>query len=74
MASNSLSTPSTVAQQLDNLANMAERVAMPEFKRSFRAFVRARAQNADTTLTYRDTQGRLVQEWPDTGRIEVLAE
>lgn len=74
MASNSLLAPPTITQQLDNLANMAERVASPEFKRSFRAFVRARAHNANATLTYRDAQGRLVQEWPDTGRIEVLAE
>lgn len=68
------STPPAVAQQLDNLANMAERVATPEFKRSFRAFVRTRAQSASATLTYRDAQGRLVEEWPDTGRIVVRAE
>ncbi len=73
MASTLLLNP-TIVQQLNNLANMAERVATPEFKRSFRAFVRARAQSANTTLTYRDTQGRLVQEWPGTGRVEVLAE
>ena len=74
MASDSLLTPLTVAQQLDNLANMAERVATPEFKRSYRAFVRIRAQSANATLTYRDAQGRLVQEWPATGRIELLTE
>ncbi|AMJ64583.1 hypothetical protein [Hymenobacter sp. PAMC 26628] len=68
------STPTaTVAQQLDNLANMAERVASPEFKRGFREFVRARAKAANSFLTYRDEQGRLVQEWPSTGRLEVLA-
>jgi hypothetical protein len=69
-----LSSFQTAAQQIDNLANMAERVATPEFKRSFRAFVRTRAQSANATLTYRDAQGRLVEEWPETGRIEVLAE
>lgn len=63
-----------VLQQLDNLANMAERVASPAFKRSFRDSVRARALGAESFLTYRDGQGRLVQEWPNTGRIEVLAE
>ena len=69
----SLTTP-TVAQQLENLANMAERVASPEFKRGFREFVRARAKAANSFLTYRDAQGRLVQEWPSTGRVDVLAE
>jgi hypothetical protein len=73
MASISSSLPA-VAQQLDNLVNMAERVATPEFKRSFRAFVRTRAQSANATLTYRDAQGRLVEEWPESSRIEVLAE
>lgn len=73
MASTS-SSPPAVAQQLDNLVKMAERVATPEFKRSFRAFVRKRAQSANATLTYRDAQGRLVEEWPDTGRVAVLTE
>ena len=69
------SSPTTVvAQQLDNLANMAERVASPEFKRGFREFVRSRAKAANSFLTYRDAQGRLVQEWPSTGRLEILAE
>ncbi|MFD1468718.1 hypothetical protein ACFQ48_10820 [Hymenobacter caeli] len=68
------SETTTLEQQFDNLAHMAERVASPEFKRSFRDFVRARAQAAHSSLTYRDAQGRLVQEWPDTGRIDVLAE
>jgi len=68
------SPSATVAQQLDNLANMAERVASPEFKQGFRAFVRARAKAANSFLTYRDAQGHLVQEWPGTGRLEVLAE
>lgn len=73
MASIPSSLPA-VEQQLDNLNNMAERVTTPEFKRSFRAFVRTRAKSANATLTYRDTQGRLVEEWPETGRTEVLAE
>jgi hypothetical protein len=63
-----------VAQQLDNLANMAERVASPEFKRGFREFVRARAKAANSFLTYRDAQGRLVQEWPGSGRVDIIAE
>ncbi|WP_046244136.1 hypothetical protein [Hymenobacter terrenus] len=62
-----------VAQQLDNLANMAERVASPEFKRGFRASVVARAKAANSFLTYRDQQGRLVREWPATGQIEILS-
>jgi hypothetical protein len=74
MASDSPSTAALVAQQLDNLANMAERVASPEFKEGFQAFVRARAKGANSSLTYRDAQGRLVQEWPNTGKVEVLAE
>ena len=65
---------SDVVMQLDNLTNMAERVASPAFKRSFRDFVRVRAQKANSFLTYRDAHGRLVQEWPNTGQIEVLAE
>lgn len=68
------SSSDTLAQQLDNLANMAERVASPEFKRGFREFVRARAKASNSFLTYRDTQGRLVQEWPATGRVDILAE
>lgn len=73
---NSISSSPTVvvAQQLDNLANMAERVASPEFKRGFREFVRSRAKAANSFLTYRDAQGRLIQEWPSTGRLEILAE
>ena len=74
MDSVSPSPNATVAQQLDNLANMAERVASPEFKQGFRAFVRARAKAANSFLTYRDAQGHLVQEWPGTGRLEILAE
>ena len=74
MDSVSPSPSATVAQQLDNLANMAERVASPEFKQGFRAFVRARAKAANSFLTYRDAQGHLVQEWPGTGRLEILAE
>ena len=67
--------PETVqTQQLDNLAHMAERVASPEFKQGFQEFVRARAKAANSFLTYRDAQGRLVQEWPATGHLEVLAE
>ena len=69
----SLGTP-TVAEQLENLANTAERVASPEFKRGFREFVRARAKAANSSLTYRDAQGRLVQESAATGCITVLAE
>ena len=53
---------------------MAERVASPEFKRGFREFVRARAKAANSSLTYRDAQGRLVQESAATGCITVLAE
>lgn len=67
--------PDTVqTQQLDNLAQMAERVASPEFKQGFKEFVRARAKAANSFLTYRDAQGRLVQEWPATGHLEILAE
>ncbi len=62
------------AQQFDNLARLAERVATPEFKQGFREFVRARARQANSSLTYRDAQGRLVQEWPATGRLDILAE
>ena len=62
-----------IEQQLHNLANMAERVATPEFKRGFRASVVARAKAANSFLTYRDQQGRLVREWPATGQIEILA-
>lgn len=62
-----------IEQQVNNLANMAERVATPEFKRGFRASVVARAKAANSFLTYRDQQGRLVREWPATGRIEILA-
>ena len=69
----SLAAPTPIDQQLDNLANMAERVESPEFKRGFREFVRNRARAANSFLTYRDAQGRLVQEWPNTGRVEVLA-
>jgi hypothetical protein len=74
MDSISSSPAVAVAQQLDNLANMAERVASPEFKRGFREFIRSRAKAANSFLTYRDAQGRLVQEWPSTGRLEILAE
>lgn len=75
MVSNSPADGATVvAQQLDNLANMAERVSSPEFKQGFREFVRARAKAANSFLTYRDAQGRLVQEWPNTGRIDIIAE
>ena len=62
-----------LTQQLDNLANMAERVATPEFKSGFRASVVARAKAANSFLTYRDKHGRLVREWPATGRVEILA-
>lgn len=68
------SSTATVSQQLDNLANMAERVVTQEFKQGFRDFVRSRAKAANSFLTYRDAQGRLVQEWPSTGRLEILAE
>ena len=74
MDSISSSPAVVVAQQLNNLANMAERVASPEFKQGFREFVRTRAKAANSFLTYRDSQGRLVQEWPSTGRLEILAE
>jgi len=53
---------------------MAERVATPEFQRGFRASVVARAKAANSFLTYRDQQGRLVREWPNTGQIEILAQ
>lgn len=62
------------AQQLDNFAHMAERVASPAFKQGFREYVRARAKAANSFLTYHDAQGRLVQEWPATGHLEILAE
>ena len=68
------SAAATMAQQLDNLANMAERVASPDFKRGFREAVQARAKIANSFLTYRDAQGRLVREWPGTGRIDILSE
>ena len=70
-------TPATdskiLIRQLGNLANMAERVATPEFKSGFKASVVARAKAANSFLTYRDQQGRLVREWPATGRVEILA-
>ncbi len=62
-----------VAQQLDNLANLAERVASPSFKESFRADVVARAKAANSYIAYLDKQGRLVHEWPNTGVIEVMS-
>ena len=62
-----------LTRQLGNLANMAERVATPEFKSGFRASVVARAKAANSFLTYRDQQGRLVREWPATGQMEILA-
>jgi hypothetical protein len=68
----SASSDQLVAQQLDNLANMAERVASPEFKRGFRASVVARAKAANSYVAYLDKQGRLVREWPATGIIEVV--
>jgi|GEM_PF-3958791 len=61
-------------QQLDNLANIADRVAMQEFKQGFREYVRTRAKKANSFITYRNAQGQLVQEWPNTGRVEILAE
>lgn len=61
-----------VAQQLNNLANMAERVASRPFKESFRAGVVARAKAANSYVAYMDKQGRLVREWPATGAIEVV--
>ena len=64
----------TVTRQLANLDNMGERLAAVAFKQSFRAVVRARAQAAGSTVSYRDGQGRLVQERPDTGAITVLTE
>jgi len=60
-------------QQLDNLANMAERVGSSEFQNGFRASVVARAIAANSFLTYRDKQGNLIEEWPATGQIDVLA-
>ncbi|GAB3638617.1 hypothetical protein GCM10027422_42070 [Hymenobacter arcticus] len=74
MASDSSPPAALVAEQLDNLANMAERVASPEFKQGFQEFIRARAKKANSFLTYRDAKGRLVQEWPNTGKVEILAE
>jgi hypothetical protein len=74
MDSDTFSPATLVAQQLDNLANMDKRVASPEFKQGFQEFIRARAKKANSFLTYRDAQGRLVQEWPNTGRVEILAE
>ncbi len=65
---------SAVAEQLQNLADMAERVALPAFRQGFRKSIVARAQAVGSSLTYRDEQGRLVQEWPGTGRIQVLAD
>ena len=73
MATAPATDSNTIAQQLNNLANMAERVATPEFKLGFRASVVARAKAANSSLTYRDKQGRLVREWPATGRVEILA-
>lgn len=66
-------TETRVAQQLDNMANLAERVASPEFKRSFRAGVVARAKAAGSYVAYFDKAGRLVREWPTTGKLEVVA-
>lgn len=63
-----------VVAQLQKLATMAERVTLPTFRRGFRESVAARAKAADSSLTYRDEHGRLVQEWPASGRIQVLAE
>ncbi len=63
-----------IAQQLDNLSNMAERVASPEFKRSFRASVVERAKAAGSYLARIDKQGQLVREWPTTGATEVVAQ
>ena len=67
-------SPDTLEQQLAHLANMAERVATPEFQQGFRASVSARAKAAKSFLTYRDQQGRLVREWPESGRIEVVGQ
>lgn len=62
-----------VARQLDNLANLAERVASRSFKESFRAGVVARAKAANSYIAYIDKQGRRVHEWPNTGVIEVMS-
>ena len=64
----------TLAQQLDNLANLAERVSLPEFQHGFQASVVARAVAANSAITYRDKQGHLVRESPATGRVELVAE
>lgn len=53
---------------------MAERVATPELQRDFRESGAARAKAANSYLTYRDQRGRLVREWPATGRVEILVE
>lgn len=63
-----------LAQQLDNLANLAERVSQSEFQHGFQASVVARAVAANSFITYRDEQGHLVRESPATGRVELLAE
>ena len=74
MPHHSAPSAATIAQQLENLVNMAERVATPGFKQGFRAFIRARAGAANSSLTYRNEQGQLVREWPSEGTVEILAE
>ncbi len=61
-----------VAQQLANLAALAERVATPGFKKGFREMVRAKARAANSCVVYLDGQGRMVREWPATGRVEIV--
>ncbi|NVO86415.1 hypothetical protein HW556_16125 [Hymenobacter sp. P5252] len=48
-----------LAQQLDNLANLAERVSQPAFQDGFQASVSARAEAAKSFLAHRDAPGRL---------------
>lgn len=66
----SLATPSDLNTELHNLEQMATVVGTPAFKQSLRSLLVAEAAASQASLTYRNASGRLVQEWPASGKVQ----
>ena len=68
-----LPSASDLKIELQNLDQMVTVVGTASFKHRLRATLLAEAKSNNSSLTYRNEEGQLVQEWPLSGVVEEIA-
>ena len=54
---------------MSQLANLSKLIADPDFQRQIQAEIRRKAAEHNSSIVYRDEQGRMIVEYPGSGQV-----